>query len=317
MSWFKKNEYMPGSVTLSVCLDETDTDYKAVIKEFSAKDFRRVVIVVGTFADLNVLAPCATRLEVLMLQGSVHTSFVGMEKLTRLVDLNCDVSSQKPLPDYSKLENLEKCFLAWDKKYDAKGYQHGLFTLPKLRDLTLRYWTKPDCTEIAQLKQLEKLDLRQGALASLDSLEKCSGLVALELSYLPKLTDIRCLAHLQSLQKIHIQNCPNISDYAPLTKLENLRHIHLEKMNAHFEDLSWLTKMRRLDKICLSCEISKIDWKHLFNHPTLKYVAMSSHEGYSVSDSEILKVAETSSRKVRNFKRIGTKKKPSFVFDLE
>ena len=142
MSWFKKKEYMLGLITLSTFLDESDSDYKAVIAEFSNIDFRRVVITGGTFSNLDILAPCMTRLEVLMLQGSVHTSFSGLERLTRLVELDCDVVSEKPYADFSSLTGLEKCFLAWDKRYDAKDYRHGLFTLPKLKDLTDRKSTR-------------------------------------------------------------------------------------------------------------------------------------------------------------------------------
>jgi hypothetical protein len=252
-----------------------------------------------------------------MLHGTVTASFSGIEKLKELIEFHCDVTSQKPYPDFSKLVSLEKCFLAWDKKYDVKDYQHGLFTLPKLKDLTLRYWTKADCTEIGSLKQLQTLDLRQGVLSRLDGLDNCPDLRTLELSYLPKLVDISRLDHVHGLEKILIQNCPNIADYAPLTHLTNLRHIHLEKVNAQFRDLKWLAKMERIEKIVLSCEILELDWEILFNHPTLKDVAISSHDGYNITDSEILDIAERASRTVTNFRRMGTRKRPSFVFDLE
>lgn len=316
MSWFKKNEYTQGLVTLTAFMDESDSDYKGVIAEFSGVDFGRVVISGGTFTNLDILAPCAARLETLMLQGSVNTSFSGIEKLKGLVDLKCDVVSEKPYADFSSLTELKSCFLAWDKKYDAKGYIHGLFTLPKLKNLTLRYWAKSDCKEIAQIKQLEKLDLRQGALSCLDGLSECFTLRVLGLSYLPKLADIDCLGEMPWLEKVRIENCPKLVDLTPLTKIRNLRDLHVEKVNASFHDLIGLAQAHRLERICLSADILEIDWNVLFNHPTLSEVTISSHDGYSVPDSEILKIAESANRKVRGFQRIGTKKRPAFAFNL-
>lgn len=316
MSWFKRSESRPGSVTLSVYLGEGDAEFEAVVREFSHTDFRRVVISGGTFKDLTLLAPCAARLEVLLLQSAVSTSFHGIEQLQALVELNCDVPSQKPLPDYSGLHKLEKCFLAWDKKYDAKNYEHGLFALPRLKDLTLRSWSKPDCADIARLPRLERLDLRQGPLASLGGLENCAGLRALELAYLPKLADIASIGRLQGLEEVRIENCPSIQDFSPLTALPNLRRLHLDKVAARFADLAWLRAMPHLEKICLSREVLDIDWEILFNHPGLRSVALDSHEGYQLADADILKHAQGAARKVSNFKRLGTRKLPSFVFEL-
>ena len=137
------------------------------------------------------------------------------------------------------------------------------------------------------------------------------------MSYLPKLVDIGYLDNLPKLESLHIQNCTNIGDYGPVARLKNLRSIHLEKVNARFADLNWIGHMPHLKKVRLSCEIADIDWNILFNHPSIKDVGMSSHDGYSVPDSEILKLAESARRRLSNFSRIGTKKKPSFVFVLE
>jgi hypothetical protein len=103
----------------------------------------------------------------------------------------------------------------------------------------------------------------------------------------------------------------------PLTNIRNLRDLHVEKVSASFNDLKGLAQANQLEKICISTEIRQIDWDVLFNHPTLSDVTISSHDGYALLDSEILKVAESACRKVKGFQRIGTKKRPSFAFNLE
>jgi hypothetical protein len=294
-----------------------DEEMLEVESEVQKENFDRLVMSTGNMPNLEFLSECLVGgPKRLLIQGGVE-SLSGLERLTNLIDFQCDLPMDKPYPDFGKLVNLEKCFLDWDKKYDAKNNQNGLFTLPKLKNLTLRHWSKPDCTEIAKLTQLETIDLRQGQLTSLEGVQNSFALKELSLAYLPKLVDISRLEGVGNLEKIHIENCPAISDFSSLTRLKKIRHIHLDKVKAEFQNLKWLDGMNQIEKICLSDAIVDIDWKILFNHPSLINVAMSSHDGYGVSDSEILEIAKSASRKVVNFKRLGTKKNPSFVFDLE
>lgn len=315
MSGFRYGQNFWGQKYLSVSLNENGERVE-VDEEILKGDFDRLIISSGTLDNIEFLSDVAIGLKRLTIQSGVK-SLSGLERLTDLLEFDCDNTGERPYPDYGKLVNLETCVLAWSKKYDAAPEQNRLFTLPKLRDLTLRYWAKQDCSEIAQLVQLERLDFRQGALVRLDGIKNCAKLKALELSYLPKLADISGVSASQNLERIHIENCPNIGDLIPVVKLKNLRLIHFEKINYKFKDLNWLMDAPHVEKICLGCEILKIDWSILFSHPTLSDVALKSHEGYTATDAEILKFADTATRKVVNFKRRGTKKLPSFTFNLE
>lgn len=313
MSWSKIDEYAPGR-TLSVYLDESDEEYVEVIREFVTRDFTRVVIAGGKFPSLEILEPCSSKLKKLLLQHT-DTSFVGIEKLFEMVEFKADVVSRKPFPEFGKAKNLEKCFLYWSKGYDVEPFGHGLFTLPKLSDLTLRHWTQPTCKQIAMLG-LEKLDLRQGVLTTLDGLEQCSDLKVLSLAYLPKLEDIARIESLRKLEEVHVENCKNIVDLTPLTRLPNLRKLHVEKTGASFLNLDGFSNAKQLESICISAEVKDIDWTVLFNHPSLDSAIISTHDGYAVPDSAILEIAKIAKRKIIGFHRTGTKKRPSFSFSL-
>ena len=112
-----------------------DEDRCSVEDELRKGDFERLVISTGGMENLEFLSECLPGgPKRLLVQGGVE-SLSGLEKLTNLVALQCDLVMGKPYPDFSRLVNLEKCFLAWDRKYDVKGHHHGLFTLKKLSDL--------------------------------------------------------------------------------------------------------------------------------------------------------------------------------------
>ena len=108
MSWFKYGVNFWGQKYLDVAIYE-DSEKVNVEAEIAKGDFCRLVIGVGKFESLDFLSKCAKNLQKLMLQGTVTTSFSGLEGLTELVDLNCDVVSQKSYPDFSRLKSLESC----------------------------------------------------------------------------------------------------------------------------------------------------------------------------------------------------------------
>jgi hypothetical protein len=299
-------------LTICICNDD---ERKLVERELSKNDFDQLVISTGEMSSLEFLADCIPAgPRRLLIQGGV-ASLKGLDKLGNLVDFKCDIVSDPPYPSVRSLRNLEKCWIAWDKKYDAKADSLGLFSLDSLASLTLRSWSKADCSNIGKLVQLRSLDLRQGSLTSLDGLQLCKKLTSLSLGYLDKLgaiDEVRVL----NLEAIRIEKCP-ILDLTPVAALTDIRDIHIENVKGHFDDLDWIADNRRIEKLRLSCEIMSIDWAILFNHPTLRDVGIQSHDGYSLSDAKILEIARNAKRKVINFKRIGRKGRPSFSFDLD
>jgi hypothetical protein len=247
MSKFKILANDGGLRTIAVNLHKDDSEYQSVIQQLGSEEFDRLVLSVGEFESIEFLRPFENKVKCLVVNSSVNTSLTGIENLNHLREFNCEAICLKPYPNFAAVKSLETCILTWDKKYDAKGYLHGLFTLPVLSSLTLRYWTKPDCTEIVQLNQLRKLDLRQGSLTSLRGLEARAALTHLHLSHLKKLVDVSQVSELVNAVQLHIQNCPAISKLTDvLSGLGKLRTLHLENFGEPLKNFKWVNEQRHI-----------------------------------------------------------------------
>ena len=316
MSWANLKANTLGPITLSACPNEGDEEYESVLETLATSDFNRLVLRCGTFSSLEILETCSKKIQTLLIQTLVNTSFSGIEKLELLTNFDSEAISKKPLPDFGKLTNLEKCFLAWDKKYDSSAGCQQLFSLINLKSLGLRYWSMPDCITIAKLRHLEELAIAQGSLNSLSGIETCSNLKSIELHYLSKLNDISHISNVGQLEKLEISNCRKIVDISPLFSMHNLRKIKIEKTGACLESLDFIARLPKLETICLDTDIGHINWNVLFNHPTLFDARFSTHKGYDVSDMDIQEFAKQSVRKVVGPHRFGPKTRPSFAFNL-
>jgi hypothetical protein len=317
MSWFRYGSAafpVPGFRNLTVCV-APDAELGEVEREIGKGEFDRLVISAGEMPNLDFLAQCLPGGPARLLVTGGLASLAGIDKLVNLVELQDDVTAARPVPQFGTLVKLEKCQLSWDKAYDAKSANHGLFTLPRLRELILRSWSRPDCLAFSTLGSLQALDLRQGPIASLDGLQGCPSLQRLSLFSLAKLKDFSALAGHPGLQAISMAKCPGFDDLAILGSIPGLRDVRLEKMPEKVANLDWLGQLQRLESLLVS-NVQDVDWSLLFGLPALKSVALGTHEGYAVDDDAILALAQAAGRKVSNFARIGTKKVPAFTMDL-
>lgn len=112
---------------------------------------------------------------------------------------------------------------------------------------------------LARLKRLEHLDLSECSLidnSTLGALQTLDRLTALDVSECHRLTSVRCLAQLTSLQTLCLNHCTQLRDASSLglmTSLTSLGLRHCPLVN--FEDLC-LRKLIRLRFIDLSCNFN-------------------------------------------------------------
>jgi hypothetical protein len=270
-----------------------DAQRAGVEAEIAQGDYARLVLSAGDTSDLSLLAPYAPHIKALLIQDGV-ASLHGLERLTALEDFKCELVGRAPWAEFGQLRALKRCFLTWDKHFD-KGAQRELFELPALQDLTLRFWSGPDCAPLACLPALQRLDLRRGAVTSTAGLEDCSTLEELSLAYLPKLTAVTPLPKLRSL---HLESMPGLADGGFVAALPALTKLWLEKLRFSWPDLNWLGGLPHLEEIMNGVEVDALNWQQVFGHPHLSRFTTKAHGGYAVTDEALQDAARSRNRPV-------------------
>lgn len=204
----------------------------------------------------------------------------GIEKLTKLKDLDIDSNGIKDYTPLSKLKNLEK--LSVRALNNAKGIS-SIAKLTKLKELSLMSMDKEDLSFVGKMTGLRKLSLSYVNSSFTKSIGDLTGLEQLNLnsigangggygwggsynmSFLPKL---------KSLKELLLMG--NKIDISGISKLTGLKNISI--MLCEFDDLSELKKCPALDSLVIYNNTSKFDAKWL-SGSNVKELWISAEEG--------------------------------------
>lgn len=303
MSWIERVQQADGCIGLRIREGWSEEAENAVSKG----DFDRLVVSNGQWTDFSFLEKYADRLTRLNIGSSVD-SFRGVEKLTNLRELRLADAPSPPL-DLTVFKQLESCELYWHKRYSPE-----FFALPKLADIMLSHYTAKDCGDVAQARNLVRLDLRQGSVQSLKGIESLSYLRHLSLAYMRNLQDISAAAPLRQLEVLHIEKCPKVVDVDFIRDLPSLRTLFIDCGSPGFADLKWMSKLGALVDVLIAVPVQSVDWNIIFALPNLQRVVVNTHSGYQLADEELFACAKSHGRVLDNYIRAGTKKHPAFKF---
>lgn len=167
-----------------------------------------------------------------------------IEAFTNLTSLdisNCHLISIEPLAEFTNLTALQ---LVDDLvPFDIEP----LTKLTQLVSLKLALPELTDANEIAEIKNLEKLDLSYGfELTNINGLAALKKLTWLSLEQCTELTDLAPLSELTTLRYLDLSNCKSITDVSPLAGLHQLQFLDLTSCDA-LSDLSPLAELRNCD----------------------------------------------------------------------
>lgn len=131
-----------------------------------------------------------------------------------------------------------------------------LARLTHLRELELGDAGWPAIDALAELVELERLDLHRTEVIELGSLRRLAALRELNLSGCTGLSDLTPLAKLDRIERLRL-GYTRVNDLRPLTKLERLAVIELA--GTPVRDLSALFKLPALTKVDLkACEVDDV-----------------------------------------------------------
>lgn len=236
----------------------------------------------------------------------------GIEKLTKLKDLDIDSNDIKDYTPLSKLKNLEK--LRVRALTEAKGIS-SITKLTKLKDLSLMSMDKEDLSFIGKMTGLRKLSLSYVNSSFTKSIGDLTGLEQLflndigangggygwgggyDMSFLPKL---------KGLKELMLMG--NDIDISGISKLKELKEISI--WLCKFDDLSELRKCPALDRLVIYNNSSKFDAKWL-SGSNVKDLWISADDGVNniekLSESKKLRklsldftgISESSVKKIK------------------
>jgi hypothetical protein len=242
--------------------------------------FDRLEFQGGDYADFNFLVPYAPKIISLAVPSGRWKGARGLDRLTALRALA--LGSPLKGVDFASIEGLRSLGIeGWSAAYGT-----SLFACARLEALHIEGFTDADCRRIGRLSALQSLSLARGALETLAGLRDCTSLRAVQLAHLRKLVDVSDVGSMHTLREIElVEALPKVEDVRAITACEPLRRLDLRGVRIGFDDVSWLTRMTRLNVLGLS-NVASPDWNSLFASRDLKKIAVAFAKppGLSVDD---------------------------------
>lgn len=185
----------------------------------------------GFLRDLNTI-------EHLQIISAKSTSVSVIENMKSLRKLNFNTTTKEVL-DFSKLINLEHCFLVWWK--GAKN----LSLCSSLKSLYIEKAKLDDFSQLSSLQELEEITLGNSNIESLHWVEQFKSLKKLELLNCKKLHEFSSLSNCKTLRWLAIDGSKNLSNIDFVSSLNSLEILNISD-NGNIESLKPLEKVKSL-----------------------------------------------------------------------
>ena len=244
----------------------------AMAAALARDDWQALAIFGVDWPDYTPLLPYADRIGWLRVPFGPDSS-AGLDELLSLHTLQCTDVLDPPL-DYRRLPRLRELEAIWHAR-DVAHLAH-----PGLRALLLHKAGGRDLRWIPDGSALESLELRGGAVASLQGIDKAR--------------------HLQALRAVDLRLCADIGEVPALAALEELE---LDCGRVALDDVDWLAALPRLRRVLVGCPVARIDWRMLGAHPSLASIGITATAGYAESDAQILDGLRAGGRETRSLQR--------------
>ena len=207
---------------------------------------------------------------------SAVSDMVNLQKLTISY-------SYEGVIDFSKLQNLQSCFLGYPKKIDS------LFHAKSLIDLSLDEFKYKNFQRISELSNLKSLTLSNSSIDSLKFLQELN-LEILELSNCKKIQSFETIAKLSDLKKLIIDGCKEIYDLDFIKNLKKLEWLDLS-YNKNLKSILPLINCIKLKELmlCANSTIDDGDLSVLNRLNDLKILMISNRKHYNFKVKEKLK----------------------------
>lgn len=189
----------------------------------------------GKGPSLNFIVECYPNLESMTLNHTMIDAS-AIEQLSQLKYLHFLGLNNSKI-DFTKLPRLEALKIETFNKTLA-----SLFSSQSLKELRLTQYSGKDCSELASLTSLVKLELVQGSLTTLDGLEKLPHLESVLIAYIRNLSDIQALNEVPKLNNLEIFKCKKLTPIEIIQQLPIAIKHRKGNFNNENEDLAAIPK---------------------------------------------------------------------------
>ena len=255
------------------------------IQYIQENQFDKVYIVADDIAFLRQ-CPTITSLKIIPAYSAAKFDYSPLYDMPNLKELNCQTvyghkDALKADVDYSHFSSLQCVYAS-----GAKGHRN-LESVKGLRHLYLGQGQPASKALIGfDFSELEKLDLCQSPIRSLNGIDQAACIQKLSLSYCRSLEDVAALASVgKTLTSLEIESCGKIKDFSWLYHLPNLENLVLFGSNT-LPNLSFLDSMPNLKSFRFTMNVLDGDLGLCKNVP---YVYCKNRKHYNLKDEDLPK----------------------------
>jgi len=255
------------------------------IQYIQENQFEKVYVVADDIAFLRQ-CPTITSLKIIPAYSAAKFDYSPIYDMPNLKELNCQTvyghkDALKADVDYSHFPSLQ-CVYA----RGAKGHRN-LESVKGLRHLYLGQG-QPASKALTgfDFSELEKLDLCQSPIRSLNGIDQATCIQKLSLSYCRSLEDVVALVSVgETLTSLEIESCGKIKDFSWLYHLPNLENLVLFGSNT-LPNLGFLESMPNLKSFRFTMNVLDGDLGLCQNIP---YVYCKNRKHYNFKDEDLPK----------------------------
>ena len=255
------------------------------IQYIQENQFEKVYVVADDIAFLRQ-CPTITSLKIIPAYSAAKFDYSPLYDMPNLKELNCQTvyghkDALKADVDYSHFPSLQCVYAS-----GAKGHRN-LESVKGLRHLYLGQG-QPASKALTgfDFSELEKLDLCQSSIRSLNGIDQAACIQKLSLSYCRSLEDVAALASVgKTLTSLEIESCGKIKDFSWLYHLPNLENLVLFGSNT-LPNLSFLDSMPNLKSFRFTMNVLDGDLGLCKNVP---YVYCKNRKHYNLKDEDLPK----------------------------
>lgn len=256
----------------------------------------------GQFGDMSFLEKFADTVEEVKVINDDSLAN-GISYLTKLKRLSIKFKPKKPF-DMSKLVNLEYFFSWWNN-----NYLKDLFTLPKLRELSILSYDEENFKNITPNKSIVELTLHQPKIKNLKCINNLDSLKKLEIRKARSLITLSGIEDQTKLERLDIFVAKKINDCSFIGSLTHLKRLSLTDVGG-LDDLSFLKHLRNIEELDLTGIPVKLNWKEIIKLKKLKRLIIVSLAEDAPTDEEIVDLAKKAGKECKSVSRQGRDKMP-------
>jgi len=225
-------------------------------------------------SDYSFLAELTTIEELNIITSDAH-NVSSIESMSSLKDLSLTCSTKEKV-DFSKLKNLEKCFLYW-----WPGAS-GIFECVSLKCLYIDEAKLKDYSPLGALKNLQSLTIGNSPVKSISWLSELNDLTELTMLNIRTLNDFSPIEYCKQLKRLTIRGSKSLADLGFMSSLSKLEFISISD-NSEINSLKPLSGLNNLKALSFagSSIIKDGDLSILETFPKLSMLMFQGRRNYS------------------------------------